>query len=216
MADFLKKLWESAENGTLTYEAFTEACKNENIKVGNLATGEYVSKAKYDDDIKAKETTITDLNSTIETRNTDIQNLQTKLKDAGTDTTKLRDLTTELTNLQTKYDTDTQDFKNRLETQAYEFAVREFANTQKFTSKAAKREFTNAMTAKKLSMENGQIMGATDYLNNYKAENEDSFVTETPKTKPTFVQSTNSNAEPPTVDTNKFNWHFTGVRKHDD
>lgn len=169
---FIKELFDKAENGTLTYEQFEQACKGANIKLANLSTGEYVSKQKYDDDIS--------------TRDTDLKNVQKQLEKVNGDSEKLKTVTADLASLQDKYNA-----------QAYEFSVKEYANGKKFTSNAAKRDFVNSMIAKNLKVENGKIIGADDFVTAYSADNADAFATEKaqePK-KPQFVGNTTPQAE---------------------
>lgn len=202
----VKDVFDQAENGTLTWEQFQEATKG--AKFVDLKEGGYVSKQKYDDDIQA-------LNGTISTRDTDLAQLRQDLEKAGTDATKLSELTSNLESLQGKYDTDTKNFKEQLKKQAYEFAVKEFANSKKFTSKAAKRDFINSMMSKNLKMEGDSIIGAEDFVTAYSKDNDDAFFKDVPEEpeKPTFVAPTAS----PTLDadtneglfSNAF--HFTEV-----
>lgn len=199
--EFLKSLFEQAENGTLNWEQFTQAVNSSGIKIGNLTDGAYVSKQKFDDEIKARDTRITALNDTITARDTDLQNLKSTFE--GTDVEVLKKASKDLTELQKKYDKETKQYQEQLSKQAYEFAVKEFANSQKFTSKAAKRDFVNNMLAKNLKMEDGNIIGASDFVTMYSKDNEDAFVKESvetpaPATKPTFVAPTgNTNTEVP-------------------
>ena len=102
--------------------------------------------------------------------------------------------------------------------QAYEFAVKDFASSKKFTSNAAKRDFINSMIAKELKMDNGRILGADDFVTSYSTENADAFVVEKEdkvpeQPKPSFVSSTQG-ANPPADSTGGFAsaFHFTGVR----
>lgn len=175
--DFLKELFAKAESGALTYEQFAEAAKASGLKLADLAKGEYVAKKKYEDDLKGKDSIIADLNATIDTRNTDLQSIQEKLDKAGTDSAMIENLSGELSKLQAKYDNDTAEYQSKLQKQAYEFAVKEFANNQSFSSNAAKRDFINSMLNKELPMENGNIMGANDYMAEYAKDNGDAFVT---------------------------------------
>jgi hypothetical protein len=195
----IKELFDNTENGTLTYEQFQTAMANANAKFVDLSEGGYVDKQKYTDDLNARDVKISGLESTISTRDTDLQNLRTQLENAGTDATKLGELNTSLTNLQTKYDKDTKDLQRQLKEQAYKFAVDKFVEQQKFTSNAAKRDFTQSLLSKKLSLENDTIVGANDFMTLYAAENADAFVVDTPDptpapTKPTFVQPTGQGA----------------------
>lgn len=214
--EFLKALFDKAENGTLTFEQLKAACEEAGIKPANLATGEYVSKSKYDSEITAKDTQISTLNTTIATRDKDLAELQTQLQNAGTDATKLSELTNQFDTLKTKYDTDTQNLQEKLNNQAYEFAVKEFANSKKFTSNAAKRDFINSMIAKGLKMESDKILGAEDFVTTYSADNADAFVIEKPDPEPPkpqppiFVDPTPGPTPPPADGGFKFN--FAGVR----
>lgn len=185
----IKELFDKAENGTLTYEQLMAAAGD--AKFVDLSEGKYVSKSKYDSDLRAKDTQmeglnsqITALNETIATRDADLAGLQTQLTEAGQDAAKLSDLTAQLTSLQQKYETDTQNYQNQMKQQAYEFAVREFANTKKFTSNAAKRDFTQAMIAKGLQMEGDKLIGGEDFVSIYSAENADAFVVDVPAPTP--------------------------------
>lgn len=185
----IKELFEKAENGTLTYEQFTAAAGD--AKFVDLSEGKYVSKSKYDSDLKAKDTQmeglngqITTLNETIATRDIDLANLQNQLAEAGQDASKLSELTSQFSTLQQKYETDTQNYQNQIRQQSYEFAVREFANTKKFTSQAAKRDFTQAMIAQGLQMEGTKLIGGEDFVSIYSAENADAFVVDAPEPTP--------------------------------
>ena len=215
----VKELFDKAENGTLTWEQFESAAKAGNAKFADINEGNYVSKHKYDDDITARDTQITTLNDTISTRDKDLANLRNQLKDAGTDATKLSDLTNEFDTLKTKYDTDTKAYKEQLKKQAYEFAVRDFANGKKFTSNAAKRDFIQSMIAKNLKVENDKIIGADDFVTIYSTENADAFVVEENNNelqkpqKPQFVAPTQG-GKPAQSEQNAFlnAFHFMGVR----
>ena len=189
----VKELFDKAENGTLTWEQFQAACGD--AKFVDLNEGNYVSRQKYSDELKQRDTRITDLTNTITARDTDLATLQQTLKDAG-DLDALKQASKDLTDLQKKYDKETKAYQNQLQKQAYEFAVKEFAGSKKFTSNAAKRDFTQSMIAKNLQFEDGKIIGADDFVKMYSADNADAFVVETndpdpkPEPKPTFVAPT--------------------------
>lgn len=219
----IKELFEKAENGTLTYEQFEAAAKAGNAKFTDLNEGNYVSKSKYTSDLKAKEDQIETLNGTIATRDTDLTALKTKLEAAGADADKLATLTNDFTALQTKYTEDTKNYQAQLAKQAYEFAVREHANTKKFTSEAAKREYIRSMSAENLKLKDNVIIGAEDFDKLYTEKNADSFVVENPDQNPPtpagagnlpqFVAPTPGGTPAPASD-NAFAsaFHFTGVR----
>ena len=219
-----KELFEKAENGVLNYEQFEELCKQNNVKMADLSEGGYVSKSKYDNDLKAKDDQIKTLNDTISTRETDLANVQEQLKAAGADSEKLTTLQNNLTALQGKYDTDKQAYEEKLNKQAYEFAVKEFAATKKFTSQAAKRDFTQSMIAGNLSFKDGKILGAEDFVKSYTENNADAFVVDNPdegkkpaagtQPLPQFVAPTHG-GDPTPAESNPFSAafsNFVGVR----
>lgn len=219
----IKDIFEKAEGGTLTYAQFESAVKAGNGKFVDLSEGNYVSKQKYDSELASKDSTIDQLNGTISQRDTDLANLKTQLSNAGTDANKLSALQTDFDNLQNKYATDVKEYQAKLDRQQYEFAVREFAGTKKFTSNAAKRDFTTAMIGANLTMKGEKIIGADDFVTSYSEENADAFVTDdkqpepTPQptpapAKPTFVQPTGGGTPTPT-DHKLFGFDFTTIRK---
>ena len=216
----IKEVFDKAENGTLTYAQFEELTKD--AKFADLSTGEYVSKRKYDDELASKDNQINTLNGTIKDRDKDLEALKTQLADAGTDAEKLTILNSDLEKLQGKYDADVKAYKEQLKKQAYEFAVKEYANTKEFSSSAAKRDFTNQMIQAKLKMKDGAILGATDFVELYSKENADAFLKEEPKPEdnptptpgaPHFVAPT-PGSEPASGTGNSFAnaFHFQTVR----
>lgn len=187
----LKELFDKAENGTLTFEQLEAAMKEAGAKFVDLNEGNYVSKRKYEDELSAKDKAIEDLNGTISTRDTDLADLQKKLEEAGTDATKLSELSGQLDTMKGQYEADVKAYKEQLKKQAYEFAVKEFAATKNFTSNAAKRDFINSMIAKDLKMEKDSILGADDFVTAYSQDNADAFVVESKE--PEQTQTTEPN-----------------------
>lgn len=189
----IKEVFEQAE-GAITYDEFMELAKGTSFV--DLKEGNYVSRQKYEDELGAKAQEIENLNSTISTRDTDFAELQQKLEAAGTDAEQLAKVTGDFNSLKTKYDDEVKNYKAQLKKQAYEFAVREFAGGQKFSSDAAKRDFISQMIAKDMKMEDGKILGADDFVAVYTQNNKDAFITEEdiyqpePDNKPRFIGST--------------------------
>lgn len=211
----LKEIFKKAENGVLSYDQFMELAGD--AKFVDLTEGGYISKSKYENELAGKDSEINTLNTTIQTRDTDLQNLKAQLEAAGTDADKLSTLSQEFESLKGKYDTDTKAYKDQLKKQAYEFAVREYAATKKFTSNAAKRDFINSMIAKDLKMDNNAIMGAEDFVSAYSKDNADAFVSE-PEPEPefplpSFASPTNGPEVTPQDPTGGFAsaFHFTQV-----
>lgn len=214
----VKELFEKAENGVLSWEQFEQACGE--AKFVDLNEGNYVSKQKYTDELAQRDTRITTLTDTLSARDTDLETLKNTLKDAG-DLEALKKASKDLDALQKRYDKETEDYKAQLSKQAYEFAVKEFANSKKFSSNAAKRDFVQSMLAKNLTLENGKIIGADDFTQNYSVDNADAFIVDTPPAdpappKPQFVNPTQPQSDPPQQNAFMEAFHFTGVRPQDE
>ena len=191
----INSIFEQAEGGVLTQAQFEAICADKGIKLADLSTGNYVAKSKFDSELSNRDNQINMLNTTIKQRDEDLTGLQNKLNEAGMDSTKLAEVTTNLQNLQNKYDADTKKLQQELKKQNYTYAVREFANSKKFTSNAAKKQFISEMIGAELKMDKDSILGADDFLNNYMTDNADSFVVEKEEPeekvfKPFFVNST--------------------------
>lgn len=182
----IKELFDNAENNTLTWEQFQTAMGES--KFVDLTEGNYVSKQKYDSEIAQKDKNITDLNATISKRDADLKKLQDTLKDAG-DLDALKQASSDLAELQKKYNEDTKAYAKQLKQQEYEFAVKDFAGSKNFTSNAAKRDFIQSMITKGLKLEDGKIIGAEDFVELYSKDNADAFAKKE-EPKPKFTQST--------------------------
>lgn len=213
----LKEVFDKSANGTLTLAEFEKIVGEASAKFVDLSTGDYVSVSKHNDEINHLNNQIKSLNSTISARDTDLQKLNEQLQQAGNDSADLEAARNSLSQLQAKYDTETKDYQKQLKRQAYEFAVRDYANSKKFTSQAAKRDFITSMIAQDLKMDKDKILGADDFATSYATDNADAFVTEEQKPpvepKPTFVSPT-PGAQPAPTETNEFvnAFHFMGVR----
>lgn len=223
----LKQFFEQA-GGSLTYDELESMIKESGSKFVDLTDGNYVAKNKYDNEIQTLNAQIEALNGTIGTRDTDLADLKAKLEASGADSDKIASLTKDFEALQGKYNEDTKAYEEKLRKQSYEFAVREFANSKDFSSKAAKRDFVQTMINEGLKMKDGQIIGADDFVNHYKEENSDAFFENaddwyegdyeeeadyTPEYQPQFVAPT-PGGEPVHDATQAFTeaFHFTGVR----
>jgi hypothetical protein len=97
----IKEVFEQAENGALTYEQFLEAAKAGGANFVDLKEGGYVSANKYQDELAAKVKEIETLNSTMSTRDADLEGPKKQLEEAGADAGKLEEVTACLKELQT-------------------------------------------------------------------------------------------------------------------
>ena len=173
----IKEVFDKAENGNLTYAQFEELAKD--AKFADLATGDYVSKKKYEDELSGKDGQIKTLNDTISTRDKDLKDLKAQLETAaqadGADKEALEKLTADMASLQSKYNDDMKAYKTQLAEQSYEFAVKEYANGIEFSSAAAKRDFIGQLKSAGLKMDGDKILGADDFKAKYQETNSDAF-----------------------------------------
>lgn len=148
-----------------------EPDKAKHIRFADLSEGGYVSVDKHNGRVNTLSQQVTDLQGQIDQRKADIADLQAKLTAAQADATKLGDVQTALSGLQTKYDTEKQEWEQKIARQAYEHLVREKAGEISFTSAAAKRDFIREVTEKSLKVDGETLLGYEDVLSQYKAGN---------------------------------------------
>ena len=180
--EFLKTFF---KDGALTYDELLTAVKEAKMNVVDIADGSYVSKTKFDNKVNALSQQVTDLQEQVTQRDTDLAGLNEKLTAAQADASKLSEAQTELTGLQSKYETDKQEWEAKSARQAYEFMVRERANALKFTSPAAKRDFIGQANEKGFKVDGESLLGYDDFVTKYTADNPGALVEEKPAGDPT-------------------------------
>ena len=89
---------------------------------------------------------------------------------------------------ESKYNTDTQALQQQLDDANYGFAVKEAIAELKFSSESAKKAFTAELTAKKLPLQEGKLLGLEDFTKGYQESDPMAFVSEDPDSQPTFVK----------------------------
>ncbi len=146
-------------------------------------------------------------NETLAQRDKDIEELKKAVQGNA-------DLEKQFNDLQGKYSKETEDYKNQLAKQAYEFAVKQAVNEVKFSSKMAKEFFTAKAIEKGLTMnDNGAINGFDDFVKYHKEQDPSSFVIEEKEPEKTPVPEFTKPITNSQVDNNPFNFNFTGVRE---
>lgn len=158
--------------------------KTKHVRFADLSEGGYVSVDKYNSQVNALNQQVKDLQGQITQRDTDITDLQSKLTAAQADASKLADVQTQLSSLQTKYTADKQTWTEKTTKQRKEFMVREKAGDLHFTSAAAKRDFIGQATGKDFQLDGDTLMGYEDFLTKYRADNPGALVEETPPAPP--------------------------------
>lgn len=127
-------------------------------------------------DIEAK-------NNTITTLTTERDGLQTQLNAANATIQSYKDMDIDgikakAGEWETKYNTDTQALKDQLSATEYGFAVKEAVAGLKFSSESAKKAFVADLTAKKLPLQEGKLLGLDDFAKTYKESDPDAFLPE--------------------------------------
>lgn len=210
--EFLKELF----NGeALTYDQLAAKVSEKKLNIVDISGGQYVGRGKFDDQIKARDDQIKDLQGQLAQRDTDTAELKKQLEAAQGDAGKLAEVQKSLGELQTKYDTETKAWEKKVNDQAYEFAVKEKAGSLSFTSNSAKEAFTAKAIAAGLKLDGGTLMGFDDFTAKYKSEDPGAFVPDKPA-EPENAPKTPQIVAPSSPNSgggaNPFNFHFDGVR----
>lgn len=132
--------------------------------------------AEHGRDIEAK-------NNTITTLTTERDGLKTQLGEASATIQSYKDMDIEGIKAkpgewETKYNTDTQALKDQLAAAQYGFAVKEATAGMKFTSTSAQKAFVAELTAKKLPLQDGKLLGLEDFAKAYRESDPGAFAPE--------------------------------------
>lgn len=170
--EYLKDLF---GDGSLSFAQFVEklGSAGDKVKLVNLKDGGYVGKDKFD----AMQTERDALKTQLETANTTIKSYTDMDIDGIKQSAK---------DWETKYNTDTQKLRDKLSDMEYSHTVEAAASGLKFTSAAAKKAFMADLTAKKLTVQDGKLLGLDDFVNAYKQSDPSAFASENPV--PQFVK----------------------------
>lgn len=152
---------------------------------------------KFDSERETLQGQIEDLKTQVTQRDADLSDIQKQLTAANENADKLAEAQKSLSSLQKKYETETKAWEAKNAQQAYEFAVREKANTLKFSSEAAKREFIRDAIAKDFKMEQNNLLGFDDYVNIYKESDPGAFAVEKEPEPPKADPEPAPEPEPP-------------------
>lgn len=111
--------------------------------------------------------------NTIQTLTTERDGLKTQLDDANKTIKSYTDMDIDgikksASDWEKKYNEDTQGLKDQLAAANYGFSVERAAAGLKFTSEGAKKAFIADLTAKKLQLQEGKLLGFDDYVKAYK------------------------------------------------
>lgn len=170
--EYLKDLF---GDGSLSFAQFAEKLGGvgDKVKLVNLKDGGYVGKDKFD----AMQTERDTLKTQLETANTTIKSYTDMDIDGIKQSAK---------DWETKYNTDTQKLRDKLADMEYGHTVETAVAGLKFTSTAAKKAFVADLTAKKLTVQDGKLLGLDDFVNAYKQSDPSAFASES--SVPQFVK----------------------------
>lgn len=157
-------------------------------------------------DVEAKNNSITQLQ-------TERDGLKGQLEAASAEIKSYKDLDVEgikakAAEFESKYNTETQALREQLEAANYGFAVKDAIAPYKFSSESARKAFVADLTAKKLPLQEGKLLGLEDFHKQYAEADPGAFVTEEDGRKPIFAKATGG-AFPPA---GGFSFDFPGVR----
>lgn len=144
--------------------------------------------AEHGKDIEAQKNTITTLT-------TERDGLKTQLETANTEIKSYKDMDVDgikakASEWETKYNTDTQTLKDQLNDANYGFAVKEAVAGYQFTSESAKKAFIADLTAKKLPLQEGKLLGLEDFHKAYQESDPGAFAPKNDDKTPTFTRGT--------------------------
>ncbi|MDD2956440.1 MAG: phage scaffolding protein [Oscillospiraceae bacterium] len=157
--------------------------KREFLEGLDLGEGVKLSKAAIDAIMAENGKDIEAKNNTITTLTTERDGLKTQLETANTTIKSYKDMDVEgikakADEWETKYNTDTQALKDQLDAANYGFAINGAVAGLKFSSESAKKAFVADLTAKKLPLQEGKLLGMDDFVKSYQNSDPNAFLPE--------------------------------------
>ena len=87
-----------------------------------------------------------------------------------------------------KHAADTKALQDKLDAATYGFGVERAVSGLKFSSTAAKNQFVRDLTAKKLPLQEGKLLGLDDYVKTYKEQDPGAFAPDSTEKTPVAVK----------------------------
>lgn len=116
-------------------------------------------------------------------------------------------------NFETQSKAEKEAFEKKLADQQYDFKINEYVSGQKFTSEFAKKAYMSELKNQGFKLDkDGNLLGANEYTEKFKAENQGVFVTEEPPKdpqKPSYDFAAPTGGQP--LSNDGFNFNFTSV-----
>lgn len=167
--------------------------KREFLEGLDLGNGAKLSKELIDAIMAEHGKDVNAQKNTISTLTTERDGLQTQLTAANTTIQSYKDMDIEsikqaAANWEQKYNTDTQQLKNQLAEKDYGFAVQGAVRDLKFSSESARKQFVAELTAKKLPLQEGKLLGLEDFTKTYLETDPGAFVPENDEKTPVITR----------------------------
>lgn len=142
--------------------------KRDFLKNLDLGNGAHLSDDLVEQIMAEAGKTKTEMQNAITSLTTERDGLKTQLSDANATIQSYKDMDIDgikqsAADWETKYNTDTQALKDQLESTKYGYAVENAVGSLKFTSESAKKAFLADLTAKKLPIQEGKLLGLEDF-----------------------------------------------------
>ena len=157
--------------------------KREFLEGLDLGEGLKLPKAAIDAIMAENGRDIETKNNAITALTTERDGLKTQLDTANEAIKSYKDMDvegikTKVSEWETKYNTDTQALKDQLDAAKYGFAVNGAVAGLKFSSESAKKAFVADLTAKKLPLQEGKLLGMDDFVKSYQTSDPNAFLPE--------------------------------------
>lgn len=133
--------------------------------------------------LTAAETARDDYKSQLETANTTIQSY----KDMD-----IEGIKKSVGDWETKYNTDIKALQDKLDGQAYDFALKEYVNGYQFTSGLVKEAVIAQLKAQEFKLNDGKFLGADDFMKQLQEANPSAFVDASNKQPKITLPGTNT------------------------
>ena len=124
---------------------------------------------------------------------TERDQLKTQLEEANKQIQSYKDMDIEAVkksaaDWEAKHAADTKALQDKLDAANYGFGVERAVAGLKFSSTAAKNQFVSDLTAKKLPLQEGKLLGLEDYVKSYRESDPGAFVPENDEKTPVAVK----------------------------
>ena len=152
---------------------FLKELKIEGLENGLPAEAIDAIMKEYGTSIQAKDNEIDGLKTEKEGLSKQLNDANEKIK--GFADINVEDLKKSISDWETKYNTDTENLKKEISKKDYDFKLNDIVKDLQFSSNGAKKAFIEDLKAKELKLEDGKLIGYSDFLKSYKENDPDAF-----------------------------------------